>query len=113
LNNDLGYLEETAFPSWNGNSVITGHVYKADGTPGPFQKLNQLKYGDPVHLHIYGLDYMFEVREVKTLQLDDLKTVLKHEDTPWLTLMTCQGYDDAHKTYRSRVLVRAALIKLN
>lgn len=113
LGDDLGYLEETAFPSWNGNSVITGHVYKADGKPGPFQKINQLKYGDPIHLHIYGLNYVFEVREVMTIQKDDIKTVMKHESTPWITLMTCQGYDDENKSYRSRILVRAALVKLD
>lgn len=113
LGNDLGYLEETAFPSWNGNSVITGHVYKADGTPGPFQKLSQLKYGDEIHLHIYGLDYVYEVREVMNIKPDDVKTVLKHEENPWLTLLTCQGYDEQHKAYRSRVLVRAVLVKLN
>ena len=112
LENDLGYLEETAFPSWNGNSVITGHVYKADGTPGPFEKLNHLKYGDQVKLHIFGLNYIYEVREVVTIQPDDIGAVMRHEDTPWLTLLTCQGYDEARGTYRSRVLVRAALIKL-
>lgn len=112
LENDLGYLEETAFPSWNGNSVITGHVYKADGTPGPFEKLNLLKYGDQVNLHIFGLNYVYEVREVVTIQPDDIGAVMRHEDTPWLTLLTCQGYDEAKGTYRSRVLVRAALIKL-
>jgi LPXTG-site transpeptidase (sortase) family protein len=112
LNNDLGYLEETAFPSWNGNSVITGHVYKADGTPGPFKKINQLKYGDTINLHIYGLNYVYEVREVLTIPRDDIKSALKHEETPWLTLMTCQGYEETSGKYQSRVLVRAALVKL-
>jgi hypothetical protein len=33
LGEQAGYLEGTAFPSWAGNSAITGHVYLPDGSP--------------------------------------------------------------------------------
>ncbi len=112
LGDRLAYLEETAFPTWNGNSVITGHVYKADGTPGPFQRLNTLRYGDTVVVHAAGFKYWFEVREVLTIQPNDLKAALKHQDNPWLTLMTCQNYDAENHRYKLRVLVRAVLMRV-
>lgn len=112
LGNQLGYLEETAFPTWNGNSVITGHVYDANGKPGPFNKLSQMRYGEPVIIHAYGQKYAFEVREVLTVAPDDMQAVTKHQDQPWITLMTCQGYNEKDKTYSSRVLVRAVLMKI-
>ncbi len=37
--------------------------------------------------------------------------VLRHEDQPWLTLITCQGYDAASKTYRWRSVARTVLVK--
>lgn len=36
--------------------------------------------------------------------------VLKHEEKPWLTLVTCKDYDEKSGTYRNRVVVRAALV---
>jgi uncharacterized repeat protein (TIGR01451 family) len=41
LGNQAGWLEGSAFPSWNGNSLLTGHVYLASGLPGPFVDLNR------------------------------------------------------------------------
>ena len=38
-------LAGTAFPSWNGNSVLAGHVYDANGLPGVFSNLDQLEMG--------------------------------------------------------------------
>ena len=46
LAQNVGYLDGTAFPGWDGNSVLTGHVYLPDGSPGPFQRLGSLRYGD-------------------------------------------------------------------
>jgi LPXTG-site transpeptidase (sortase) family protein len=37
-------------------------------------------------------------------------SALKHEEKPWLTLITCKEYDETTDTYRKRVVVRAALI---
>ncbi len=112
LDDNVAFLEETAFPSWNGNSLITGHVYKSDGTPGPFLDLHTMRYGDPVFVYVYGYKYRFEVREVLTIPADDMKSALKHEEYPWITLMTCKGYDPDTGHYISRLLVRAVLIKL-
>jgi len=37
-------------------------------------------------------------------------SILKHEEKPWLTLVTCKDYDEKTNTYRKRVIVRAVLI---
>ncbi len=62
LEKQAGWLEGSAFPSWNGNSVLTSHVYLASGKPGPFVNLNKLKFGDKIIVHAYGQKYTFEVQ---------------------------------------------------
>ena len=36
LGSNAGWLNGSAFPTWAGNSVLTGHVWNADNTVGPF-----------------------------------------------------------------------------
>jgi sortase (surface protein transpeptidase) len=43
------------------------------------------------------------------VQPDD-STVLKHEDKSYLTLITCDTYDEETGTYLRRVVVRAMLV---
>jgi LPXTG-site transpeptidase (sortase) family protein len=113
LGERLGYLEESAFPTWNGNSVITGHVFDAQGKPGPFSQLHTLKYGDRVTITSFGQKYTYEVREILTVAPDDIKAAFKHRDNSWVTLVTCKGFDQKSNTYQSRVLVRAVLIDVH
>lgn len=112
LSNQVGYLTGTAYPTWNGNSVLTAHVYLADGSPGPFAELNRMGWGSQVVVRAYGERYLYEVREVKTVAADDTAIVFQHEERPWLTLVTCQGYDPERGDYRSRLVVRAVLVKV-
>jgi hypothetical protein len=39
-------------------------------------------------------------------------SALQHENYPWVTLLTCKGYNAADNTYASRVAVRAVLISM-
>ena len=110
LGNDAGWLSGSAYPTWNGNSVLTGHVYDADGQPGPFVHLNQLWWGDQVIVHAGGAQYVYEVRSVLQVSPQDVSTMMQHEQLPWLTLVTCRGYDEASNSYQYRVLVRAVLV---
>jgi len=114
LGNQAGWLHGTAFPSWAGNSAITAHVYDANGQPGLFNNLSDLKWGDEVIVHVFGHTYVYEVRTVERyVQPDDTSSVFKHEDYPWLTLITCMGYDEDSNSYRWRVVVRAIQTKTN
>ncbi len=109
LGNQVGWLEGTAFPSWEGNAVLTAHVYGYDGRPGPFVHLNQLAYGDWVILHVYGQEYVFTVRTSRQVRPEDTAFAFEHlEGGPYLTLITCQGYDAANDTYLYRRVVRLA-----
>ena len=42
LSNNAGYLAGSAFPTWAGNTVLTGHVWDALNQPGPFADLKAL-----------------------------------------------------------------------
>ena len=112
LNRDAGWLNGSAFPTWNGNSVITGHVWDALNQPGPFAKLKDLKYGDQIEIHAFGQVYIYEVRESNTVSPTGASTVFKHEERSWITLITCEDYKEQSQTYSYRRMVRAVLIKV-
>ena len=39
-------------------------------------------------------------------------SVFRHEEKPWLTLLTCKEYDEKTNSYRSRLVVRAVLLRV-
>ena len=104
-----GYLEGTAFPTWEGNTGIAGHSYLPDGNPGPFQNLHQLSWGKRIYIHAWGLRYIYEVREVSQVPPTDLD-VLRHEDFDWVTLIGCSDTSRASGQFLVRIVVRAVLI---
>jgi LPXTG-site transpeptidase (sortase) family protein len=109
LGNQVGWLNGTAYPTMSGNSVLTGHVVDVNGNPGPFVGLFGLSWGDKVIVHAWGSQYIYEVRQVAEVDSGAVYSVLKHEDSPYITLVTCRGYDEASNSYKYRVLVRAVL----
>ncbi len=112
LGTDVGWLKGSAAPTWNGNSVLTGHVYDANGQPGVFSSLDQLMWGDDIIISMSGSQYVFEVREVlPKVTPDDMETMFMHKDEPWLTLVTCQGFDAESSSYDWRYIVRAVLVR--
>jgi LPXTG-site transpeptidase (sortase) family protein len=111
LDADAGWLNGTAFPTWSGNSVLTGHVYLPNGKPGPFVNLGTLKYGDQIIVNFAGNKYIYAVRTVAITNPDD-RTAFQHEDLSWLTLITCKQYDQATDSYKLRTVVRAILVSV-
>lgn len=111
LSNQAGYLEGSAFPTFSGNTALTSHVHLADGSPGPFFRLGELRWGDEIILHAFGQRYVYEVRQVETVRPNDL-SVLRHEELDWITLITCSGYDWQQEAYSSRLAVRAVRLKV-
>jgi LPXTG-site transpeptidase (sortase) family protein len=112
LGSQAGWLNGTAYPTSAGDSILTGHVYDAFGQPGPFVHLNGLWYGDQIIIHEGGSQFVYEVREVMQVAPNAVSSVIKHEDLPWVTLITCRGYDEASNSYKYRVAVRAVLVKV-
>lgn len=111
LENQAGWLEGSAFPSWSGNSVLTGHVYGSNGLPGPFVNLGRLKYGDKIIVRAYGQTFTYEVRANAVVEPNDT-SIFRHEEKSWLTLVTCKEYDEKTNSYRKRVVVRAVLVSV-
>jgi LPXTG-site transpeptidase (sortase) family protein len=111
LDKQAGWLNGTAFPSWKGNSALTGHVYLPNGKPGPFVGLGKLKWGDKIIVHAYGSAYTYEVRENRIISPNNT-SILKHEDDAWLTLITCKTYNEASNSYADRIAVRATLVNV-
>ena len=109
--NKIGWLAGTAFPTWNGNSVLTAHNYLQTGAEGPFARLEQLRWGDTVIIHAHGNEYTYEVRGLYFVPASDL-SIFDHKDQPWLTLVTCKQFDEASGTYLQRVVVQAVLVKV-
>ncbi len=111
LNNDAGWLNGTAFPTWEGNSVVTAHVTDANGKLGPFANLKELKFGDKIIVHMYGEQYIFLIQATRTVKPFSTQYAFKHlEDHSYLTLITCQGYDPSSDSYLFRHVVRAVLV---
>lgn len=109
LASSAGWLDNTAYPTFDGNSAITAHTTLASGLDGPFAKLGTLKYGDQVIIHVGGQKYIYEVRTNATVKPNAITSVLKHEEKPWVTLITCKTYDEKSGEYLNRVVVRALL----
>ncbi len=63
-------------------------------------------------MHAFGQQYVYSVRSVKQISPDNAAAVIKHEKLPWLTLLTCRGYDAKSDTYKYRVVVRAVLVEI-
>ncbi len=112
LNRQVGWLEGTAYPTWEGNTVLTAHGYTADGEAGPFALLKNLSYGETIIIHLGGMKYTYAVRTNLLVNPSDTRWLTKHETLDWVTLITCQQYDAKTKSYRYRRVVRAVLVRV-
>ena len=113
LGKDTGWLSGSAYPTWNGNSVLTAHVTDANGLPGPFANLKNLAYGNKLVVHLYGEKYTYEVRDSRLVFPDTTAYAFEHlKDHSYLTLITCQGYNFLTNDYMFRRVVRAVLVSV-
>ncbi|MCP4142242.1 MAG: class F sortase, partial [Chloroflexi bacterium] len=110
LGNDAGYLAGSAFPTWTGNTVITGHVWDAWNQPGIFAELKTLQHGDRVQIQAFGQTYTYEVRESKLVRQKNVRDAFQSSDYDWLTLVTCEFYNPFTGEYLFRRAVRAVLV---
>ena len=110
LGDAIGWLEGTAFPTWEGNTAVTGHVYDAGGEPGVFANLRTLWWGDRIIIRAFGEEHLYAVRSVRLLG-PGVQSPLRHDDMDWLTLITCRGFDEDTGEYRWRTVVRAVRVE--
>ncbi|QYK51713.1 MAG: sortase [Anaerolineales bacterium] len=107
--NQAGYLYGTSFPTWEGNSALTAHVWNADNTPGPFYELKSLQYGDRFTVSAYGYTYTYEVRSNRLMSPGSLVAL---NDSPYnlITLITCESFSELTGDYLHRRAVQAVLV---
>jgi large repetitive protein len=112
---DVTWLgNSTAFPTWNGNSVLTAHVTNANGLDGPFGALKTLQYGDQIIVHMGGVKYIYEVRETKLARPYSTNYAFQSkQDAAYLTLITCSGFNPFNESYLFRRIVRAVLVEVS
>ena len=110
LDKNVGWLQGTAFPTWQGNSVLTAHVYDVNGLAGPFIDLQTLKWGDRIIISGWGQDYVYEVRSIDNWVDPQDFSIMEEEEFSWLTLITCKGYDETSGAYQWRVVVKAVQV---
>jgi LPXTG-site transpeptidase (sortase) family protein len=110
LGNQAGYLEGTSFPTHPGNTVITAHVWDANNQPGPFAKLKYLEYGDQILIKAWGKIYIYQVQENRLVNPSQDEVVFQHEEYDWISLLTCEEWDEYYNQYTYHRLVRAVLL---
>jgi LPXTG-site transpeptidase (sortase) family protein len=109
LQDQLGWLNGTAYPTWKGNSVLTGHAVNSDGKSGILSRLKYLKTGEFIFIYSSGYRYTYQVVSNRLVNADDV-TAFRHEDNSYLTLITCDSYDENSGSYLLRVAVHAKLV---
>ena len=110
LYDQVGWLQGTAFPTWAGNSVLTAHAYTADGLPGPLAFLRSLKYNDRIIVHYGGMKYTYALRSNFLTAPGTTSWITRHEKLGWITLVTCQQFNEKTQSYTYRRVVRAVLV---
>ena len=109
LGDNVGYLNGTSFPTWDGNTVLTGHAANNLGQAGTFADLEDLRYGDTIIISAWGQEYVYSVREHYQTGVNDTSVVEK-SDQNMLTLVTCMAFDAESNSYPLRDVVVAVLI---
>ncbi|HRQ24561.1 MAG TPA: sortase, partial [Anaerolineales bacterium] len=112
LGNNAGYLEGSAYPTWKGNSILTGHVTDPNGNPGPFAYVHELSTGDKIFIRHNGFLHVYEVQDSALILPNNVNALFKRETEDWLTLVTCENYDAKTDGFTHRRMVRAVLISV-
>lgn len=106
LGNNVGHLEGTTWLPNTGNVVLSGHVELADGRAGILANLSQVEIGDRIIILQDGIQYQYDIVELRQTTPDDLTPLYPSTDNR-LTLITCGNYDFFADSYLERTIVTA------
>jgi LPXTG-site transpeptidase (sortase) family protein len=112
LQNSVAYLEGSAYPTWSGNTVLTAHVTDANDNLGPFSDIKGMKVGQFIYIHSDWQTFVYQVQQNRKITPTNISAVFKHEDYDWVTLVTCEDYNQKTKSYKYRRMVRAVLVSV-
>ena len=111
LQNNVGYLTGTAFPTQAGKTLLAGHVVNAQGVPSVFAELKNLHWGDEFYIYANGLKYVYQVQSNEQIKADDLN-IYDSSAYDEVSLVTCQGFNEETGLYDWRISVTGVLIHL-
>lgn len=109
----VGHLEGTSWLGDTGNTVLAGHFEDQIGRPGPFRYLYNAQVGDTIIIQD-GDDaplVTYQVTEVFRTDPSDVE-VLRHTDSPRITLITCDSWSQSSYTYEERLVVIAEPVSI-
>jgi LPXTG-site transpeptidase (sortase) family protein len=109
LQQAAGHLAGTAAPGANSNAVLAGHVSLLDGSPGPFAQLNQLAPTDELWLVQGQQRFRYVVDRRQVVEPAAIEVTYPTE-TARITLITCDGWNDADGRYVNRLVVAGFLV---
>ncbi|MBN2549123.1 MAG: sortase [Anaerolineales bacterium] len=109
LKYEIAWMGDTSWPGLGGNTGLAGHVDLADGSDGPFRRLDQLKTGDEVTVYTEKSQYIYQVSGSVVVEESDL-SVIAPSESPKITLITCTGWDPEFRLYTKRLIVYAMLV---
>jgi LPXTG-site transpeptidase (sortase) family protein len=112
LQNSVAYLEGSAYPTLEGNTVLTAHVKDANNNLGPFSDIKGMQLGQKIYIHVNRQVYVYQVRENEKILPSNISAAFKHEEYSWVTLVTCEDYNAKTGLYKYRRMVRAVLISV-
>ncbi len=112
LQNNVAYLEGSAYPTTAGNTVLTAHVTDANNNLGPFSDIKGMTVGQKIYIHVNGQTYVYQVQESSKISPTSITSMFKHEEDSWITLVTCEDFNAKTGLYTSRRMVRAVLISV-
>jgi LPXTG-site transpeptidase (sortase) family protein len=112
LGQNVGWLEFTASPGEDGNSVLIGHLDMAGGRAGPFDYLTLLRARDEIAIRLGDTRYVYQVSHLYLLGPNET-WVLDAKAPSQLTLVTClRGtWDEKKGAYQKRLAVTSHLVK--
>jgi LPXTG-site transpeptidase (sortase) family protein len=109
-----GWFIDSAKPGESGVSIIDGHM-GGRYEKGIFKELDKLSVDDKFYItYGDGRDVYFQVKEVKTVSIDEAEEVLyKKLDNidKQLNLITCGGEYNKQSGYDKRVIVIAQMVE--
>ncbi|MEA2065456.1 MAG: sortase [Patescibacteria group bacterium] len=107
LSRGVWRIPTSSTPDKIGNTVITGHRFKyLPPSNLTFYLFDKLKIGDIVSIIWQKKDYYYKIKEIKTVNPQDL-SILKKTEKPILTLFTC----DPIYSQKNRLVIIGELIK--
>jgi hypothetical protein len=110
---EIGWYEYSTRPGMKGNSILAGHLDWA-GKPAVFQKLIDLKQGDPVAIRgADGQERSFKVDWNRQWPLVSapIGAIFEPLEQSALTLITCGGrWNPSTQRYDTRIVVRASRV---